>query len=308
MGFLPQGTQLFPTGVNDDDVVVGYGSTGPFAFQGQQATHALIWQNGTLTDISHSITGNCAYCFSYAADINDSNQVVGWAYNGSGNKFGWMYQNGTVTNLGVNFEPAAISSSGEVVGYLNVDGGVNVNAAIYDNGTVTDLDSVDADSAATGVNASGDVVGSSQPIANGSVEPIEWLPDGTAINLGQLPGFPDSEATGINDSGTIVGTSSGGPNGAETAFVDTDGTGLTQLGDSDSTTAVAINDAGDVVGEDIYGETPVVWSNGVETDTPLLDGAEDGFATGINSNGAVVGYGDMGPNGQTDDGFLWSAP
>ena len=65
------------------------------------------------------------------------------------------------------FEPAAISSSGEVVGYLNVDGGVNVNAAIYDNGTVTDLDSVDADSTATGVNASGDVVGSSQPIANG---------------------------------------------------------------------------------------------------------------------------------------------
>ena len=212
-----------------------------------------------------------------------------------------MYQNGTVTNLGVNFEPAAISSSGEVVGYLNVDGGVNVNAAIYDNGTVTDLDSVDADSAAAGVTQeSGDVVGSSQPIANGSVEPIEWLPDGTAINLGQLPGFPDSEATGINDSGTIVGTSSGGPNGAETAFVDTDGTGLTQLGDSDSTTAVAINDAGDVVGEDIYGETPVVWSNGVETDTPLLDGAEDGFATGINSNGAVVGYGDMGPNGQTE--------
>ena len=55
-----------------------------------------------------------------------------------------------------------------------------------------------------------------------------------------------------------------------------------------------------MVGEDIYGETTVVWSNGVETDTPLLDGAEDGFATGIKPNGAVVGYGDMGTNGQTD--------
>ena len=162
---------------------------------------------------------------------------------------------------------------------------------------------------AAGVNASGDVVGYSQPIANGSVvNPIEWLPDGTAINLGQLSGFPSSEATGINDSGTIVGTSSGGPNQAETAFVDTDGTGLTQLGDSDSTAAVAINDAGDVVGEDFYDATPVVWSNGVEMDTPLLEGAEGGFATGINSNGDVVGYGDIGPDGQTDDGFLWSAP
>ena len=165
---------------------------------------------------------------------------------------------------------------------------------------------------AVGINALGQIVGSSYPTyaeAAGS-HAVLW-DEGTVRDLGTLP-FPfdsSAEASDINDAGQVAGTSYGVPyvDGRRVvqpshAFVWQRGR-LTDLGTLGGlySQALAINERGQITGLSETGEfvpgpkgpLPVrhvfVWQNGVMTDlgTP---GSDFSHPWDINNRGQVVGF------------------
>jgi probable HAF family extracellular repeat protein len=147
-------------------------------------------------------------------------------------------------------------------------------------------------SEARAINASGTIVGTVDNLA-GEPQPAKWI-DGRVTYLPGLPGATYGEATDINDDGVIVGniTSANAP-GLSTRpvrWVDGEVLALPVAG-ADTTIAMGINDAGDIVGY-AFGQSgvrAVRWSNCDITELPLGD-AVGGAAEDINDAGQVVGW------------------
>jgi probable HAF family extracellular repeat protein len=129
---------------------------------------------------------------------------------------------------------------------------------------------------------------------------IVWRVDGGVITrvtrLEHAPGLinPRSFATEMNSRGQMTGSSRSTPAGAtyHPYLWETNGTGQ-YLGDlgTGSTSAFALNDAGDVVGTDTSLRKGWVWSSstGTMATLPTLGGSES-FATGINNLSQIVGF------------------
>ena len=97
---------------------------------------------------------------------------------------------------------AAVSDSGQVVGWANSDSG-NDHAYLWDSAGATDLGTLGgSESHAHDINESGVIVGWSET-ATGEQHAFVWV-DGNMVDLGALGG-ESSAALGINDSGLIVG-------------------------------------------------------------------------------------------------------
>ncbi len=119
-------------------------------------------------------------------------------------------------------------------------------------------------------------------------------------NLGYLGTGDFAEAYGINDLNQIVGRSSIDPNGelGTRAFIWDDGrmSELTHTPEYRSTEAVAINNAGLIVGQASSWEfsawRPVIWQDGqiIDLGTFLPDNSRDGVCIDVNEAGDVVGY------------------
>jgi probable HAF family extracellular repeat protein len=151
-----------------------------------------------------------------ATALNDSNEIVGFSGGAVGTSLGEAFVDnlGTFTDLHVNNAcPTGINNSGQVAGFTANNNGYQ--AFIYSNGAMTPLgflgsstgSGLDNGSAATAINNSGDVVGSSGTMP-GDDPPIHaFLYDnGTMTDLGTLGGSY-SFANAVNDSGEVVGYS-----------------------------------------------------------------------------------------------------
>jgi len=79
----------------------------------------VLWQNGTVTDL-----GTFSFEGSVAA-INNNGQIIGYQTAITGVNQGFLYSNGTMTNLG-SFLPAAINDNGVMVGGQYIDSGGTV--------------------------------------------------------------------------------------------------------------------------------------------------------------------------------------
>lgn len=138
---------------------------------------------------------------------------------------------------------------------------------------------------ASSINNAGDVVGSVSALTN--FEPfyaVIWS-NGTPTFLGAVPlSSEGTSPSSLNSAGQVVGTVSASPTAA---VIWNNGT-PTVLADTNST-AVYINDAGQVVGN----ATPdyaTVWNGSTPTTLDLLPGCTYSTAKGINSGGLIVGY------------------
>ena len=233
-----------------------------------------------------------------ANGINASSSVVGstTAADGSSRAFLWTTATQAQTDLGIpNSYASDVNDDGVVVGAMTTNG--VQHAFRWANGVTTDLGTLSGfdSSAASGVNASGQVVGS----CNGTVmRPFLW-DDGTMTNLGTLGGSI-SVANAINDDGTVVGWSWIATEATPHAFVWDATNGMQSLGDldgTDSSVASDVNEAGDIVGyaylyHTSYGypgiPTATLWRNGIPM---ALDNPGGYTSTAVAVNDATDDHG-----------------
>jgi len=168
---------------------------------------AVIWENGTVTQIAEVPEWVALYDTVEAMDINNQGQVVG--------PFG-LYDpvNGVqdITPPGTpELNPLAINENGQIAGYAYFDispGDGEYHAFFLENGTFLDLGTLGGtESAAQGINDDGQVVGFAAN-ASGSNAAFIW-DDGVLTDLNLLispaSGWTLTEARGINNAGEIVG-------------------------------------------------------------------------------------------------------
>jgi probable HAF family extracellular repeat protein len=190
-------------GINASDTVVGWGS-------GNNCVRAVMWQNGTLTDL-----GTLGGCIASAEAINDSNQVTGQAQATTGSSHAFLWQNGHMQDLGTlggcSSYGNAINAAGAVVGRADTNGncGALWQAFEYAGGRMVSLGLLPgtAVSTATGINASNVIVGyASNDLGDqGFVDRGQGL---EALNRLIDPrfGWDLGDPTAIDSSGRIVGT------------------------------------------------------------------------------------------------------
>jgi len=166
------------TAINDRGQVVGISGACGIAVGGVSAKHAVLWENGTATEI---VNPNGAPYWNTPMMINEQGVVVGFA--------------GVPGDAAGNFTPSFIWSREEGWAFLPLLPG-------------------DIASVATSINRYRQVVGYSND-ANGNFHPWIWQ-DGVTTNLNDLI-EPGSGLTGplllafdINDRGEITGTSATG--------------------------------------------------------------------------------------------------
>ena len=125
-------------GINSSEQVVGAAGAGYGV--------AFLYSGGVIQNLG---VPDASYSGSTATGINDSGQVVGYAfvlaYNGVWSPF--LYSGGAMTDLGrlPGFSQGvatAINNSGQVVGYLVPSKHVGAHAFVYANGIMTDLNSL----------------------------------------------------------------------------------------------------------------------------------------------------------------------
>jgi probable HAF family extracellular repeat protein len=213
---------------------------------------AAVWQDGVLTDLNALLPGVPVQ--SYASDVSPSGTVVGWR---------------------VDLDPTT--------------GGAPAVAVVWERGGPRVLPSSGVYTEATGINAAGDIIGTSL-LAGGGSRALLWRKD-AVLDLGTVGGLWNS-ANGINARGQVVGCS-GTAGGATHAFLWDRGV-LTDLGTlpgHTSSCATAINARGQVVGwsEGAGSMRPFLWDRGVMTDLGTLGGSYYNQAWAINDRGQVVG-------------------
>jgi probable HAF family extracellular repeat protein len=307
LGTLPGHVYSYANAINSNGQVVGVsGPSGP-------ASHAFLWQNGTMTDL-----GTLGGIQSGASDINDNGQVAGVAMVTGDTSHAFLWQNGTMTDLGTLGGGVSvangINNSGQVVGISKVADTV-FHAFLWQNGTMTDIGSLGGTlSEARSINDNSQVVGDSYIAGNVHTHGFFWQ-NGVMTDLGTLGGT-QSQAFGINNNGQVVGTSYTTGNAEQHAFLWQNGT-MTDLGTLGGThcQALGINDNGQVVG---YSETGVIdpeteravihaflWQNGTMTDLGAPLGGILSMANAINANGQVVGLSNTTDN-NTNRAVMWT--
>lgn len=175
--------------------------------------HAVLYDGKTLVDV-----GSLGSGWTYPVSVNSSGAVIGNSILPHAGYHGFLYQNGTMTDLGTlgggNSRVRAVNELGQVTGYSDTDHSSmqTSHGFVYANGHMTDL--------------------------------------------GVLPGKIYSMGLGINNHGEVVGTS--GWSNQQSAFL-YDGTKMLDLNDYldpslklKLTTALAINDSGQILAQGIY--------------------------------------------------------
>jgi probable HAF family extracellular repeat protein len=297
------GTLTSVWGLNDAGQAAGNSS-----LHGEAVSHPYVYSGGVMTDIG---TLGGAYAGAYA--INNSGHVAGFSRVGSNESpvHGFLYSNGTMTDLGTlggrESVGTSINNAGQVVGYSDV-GGIASHGFLYENGVMRDLGTLgNWDSIARSINNAGQIVGDSHLSPDNPSAHIFVYNNGFMRDLGAYRGL-NTVAQDINDAGHIVGYGVPVTGGLHSAFLYRDGV-MVDLGQGVSARAIAINNAGQVVGSSGDGHA-FLYSDGLMHDlNNLIDLQDTGgkflsIATNINNNGQIVamawGPGPFGPS----DAFL----
>ncbi|MCX5683904.1 MAG: HAF repeat-containing protein [Planctomycetota bacterium] len=244
---------------------------------------------------------------SRATSVNNWGDVVGYATDFDGNNHAFIYNHpaggagGVMWDLGALFSgnnnaAYGINDSMQIAGNYSSTAGATSRAFQIDSWVMSDLGGLGGGwSSATGINASGWVVGSSD-IGNSDSNAFLYK-DATMTDLGTLANIlsASSAAAAINDSGQVTGWSDTS-GGSTHAFIYSSGvmSDLVPIGVGGVSAGTAINSSGQVVGRsssttDDYSHA-ALFSGGSVTDLGTLGGGIRSEALGINDSGQVVGW------------------
>ncbi len=162
------------SGINDSGQVVGASGTcaglGPVTGVYLQPLHALLWETGTVTDLGN-LGGTGQGMGIIAHGINNQGQVVGFSdLRGNANFHAFLWTSGTgMQDLGtlsgdVNSLAIAVNDAGVVVGG-SLDASFNPRAFVWQNGTMTDLNTLIPSNTpfklmvACAINSAGQIIG-----------------------------------------------------------------------------------------------------------------------------------------------------
>jgi probable HAF family extracellular repeat protein len=261
---------------------------------------------------------------SYAQDINNRGQIVGWSDGWQIGTRAFLWENGNMTDLGTlggTWSVAkGINDRGQIVGYSETSSGER-HAFLYENGTMTDINTITGAiySEGYGINDLGQIVGEvryntggyeSFLYENGKMSAIgggaAWAINNNGQIVGSLGLYENGSWTSlcdygcwphdINEQGQIVGIGGGGPGESHaTLYKNNNIIDLGTINGKDSQ-AHAINESGQIVGQSSYNADDLndnsqhafLYQNGVMTDLGTLGGNES-IAFGINDVGQIVG-------------------
>jgi len=287
------GDESVASGINDRGQVVG-ASKLTFSLR---KVHACLWEQGRKVDLG-VLSGEPRGTESWANAINAGGQIVGMKsvprdndlFDPKTEDHAVLWERGKMIALGghalsATMLPHAINAVGTIVGAASFQG--HSGAFMFAGGKLTRLEGLQQ---ARGINAAGQVVGTDGKDAS------LW-DHGKLVSLGM-----HGVAVAINAGGEIAGT--GTPKtGMPHAFLWRTGNAedIGTLGGPQSF-AIALNDAGQVVGESEYGATDdarnrhaFLYTDGKMIDLNSLLLPHSGWellsATAINNKGQIVGSG-----------------
>jgi len=243
-------------GTNQFGVVYAMNAHGDVV--GDANFQAFVWSHGAM-----STPASLGNSFSTARSINDLGQVVG-GFAPNGTSVAFLLDSGVVTSLdvpaGTTYSLAsAINNQGEIL--VNTSAGSGSAAFLWFHGAQRQIPSLGGFIEANALNQLGLVVGESSPGGTALDHAFLWS-GGQSIDLGVLPG---GEAGG--DCGFCAA-----PN---------------------FSTATAINDSGEIVGQSAAAGQVVhafVWRGGGMEDLGTLPGDNRSYASSINNGGQIVGW------------------
>lgn len=252
-----------------------------------------------------SLYGLGASSFVYPAAINARGEVACTECTGpeQGLCRATLYSGGTVRDLGgLGGEEAwarDLSNAGEVVGIAE-SASRQFIAFAHSGGVMRALGALpgDAESGATGISASGAIVGYSRDTATGLTR--AFIRESGAMTALGTAGFLHSIAWSVNAHGHVTGDVYGG--GRQAAFLWTRGT-MTLIAANESS-GRDINDHGEVAGwfTNATGELRAfLYSAGTVRDLGSLGGSRSG-ASAVNNLGTVVGFADTAAGTRA---FVW---
>lgn len=263
---------------------------------------------------------------STAAAINDSGQVAGTS---GGSAFRYTKESKTpMEDVGKNPDGISrgfgLNSSGQVVGDSTFGKDETSRAAIFSDGSATELGTLKVGgpfSRANGINASGQVVGFACEKLDSNYGRAfivdKFGRSNRMIDLGTLGG-EYAQAWGINDSGFVTGNAQTADRFESShAFVWHARTGMLDLGTlaGDFSYGTSINAKNHVVGystiDKFNDRVHAFLHNGREMlDLGSLSGAslvgDSSFALGVNASDQVVGYSYLPVNGKQPVAFIYS--
>jgi probable HAF family extracellular repeat protein len=249
---------------------------------------------------------------AFALGINNANQVAGYIVDAQGDS-----QAVTWVSTNVRFLPELsaertfsesyrINDAGQIVGKSRTDAGA-MHAVYWDSSGIVDLGTLtgEGDSFALDINEQGTIVGSSDGEVGRSA--FSWTPGGGFVDYGNtVPPFRLAGAGlhGINNRGLMVGTTYilGSPFHA--AFARAGDTGLTELsppGRNSYGMALAVNDAGVIVGfqnGDVGDPQAAIFQQDGSFELLGALGLDESSAQDVNQSGTIVGRAfSFGPGG-----------
>jgi hypothetical protein len=207
---VPNSTTTAIMGVND------YGDLAGFCID-NNGSHAFLWlHTNVIKLLNDTAAGGGPNSDQHTAGfgVNKALTVVGglWTYNDPFGDAGWVWQNGTFSNMnpgsasGIDVSVNGVSNNG----FLS---GATVSGAWFKSGADEDFFSAGSGSVGTGVNNNSYVIGYTAAGKGWFAKHIEWnegTNDATEVKPTFIPvAYPNAKATyplGLNDSRWVAGT------------------------------------------------------------------------------------------------------
>lgn len=325
LGFLPGDTSSIAYGINDQGAVAGVSRDAG----GNNTLAGFVWDNGVLTDLGLYAQHTAIRPWG----INNLGRVAGRATVGPGGSNYGVYHDGSGWQLagwvgGARGNAFGINDANQVVGNMRLPSGDFSRAFVWAPGAGTSelptlfpddpgnsvpaYNGFEGGSYATGINATGVVVGSSGlSDTHGTDRGFRWTSGGGMVDLGTpasqglvgLSDYTQSYAQNVNDAGLIVGAADRGPGLTRAVYWDASGVihDLGTLGGS-SGWAYGVNEDGLVVGfSNLASGSPRAFGwdgEGLVDLNTLLEPSAAGWtilrAYDVNERGWIVGEGQLG--------------